>query len=54
MTYHCDICGFVFSRIGEIQRCPSCEGYCIRPSTTEEAENLQQLVRDHVRNAKDE
>lgn len=50
MTYRCDICGFLFSRIGEIQRCPSCEGYCIRPSTPEEAEYLQKLLRKSDRN----
>jgi len=46
MTYCCDGCGFLFFRTGEIGRCPSCEGYRIRPATAEEAERLKHLLRE--------
>lgn len=44
MTYCCDSCGFLFFRTGEIRRCPSCDGYRIRPATAEEAEQLQHFL----------
>jgi len=49
MTYCCDICGFLFFRTGEIRKCPSCDGYRIRPATAEEAAQLQQLLLEKTK-----
>lgn len=49
MIYCCDNCGFLFSRRGEVQNCPSCESGRIRPATPDEAEELHRLLRETVR-----
>lgn len=54
MTYCCDGCGFLFSRMGEIRTCPACEGYRIRPATEEEAEQLKRLLTGKTPNTKEE
>ena len=49
MIYCCEDCGFLFRRIGQVEECPSCEGPRFRPATAEEAERLQDLLREEIR-----
>jgi len=44
MIYTCEDCGFLFSRVGEVDECPSCEGKHIRPATDKEAEWLNKTL----------
>lgn len=44
MNYHCEGCGFLFRRIGEVRECPSCECSRLRPATEEEAKRLKVLL----------
>ena len=47
MTYFCEKCGFVFSRMGEVEECPFCGGFSFHPSTPEKAEELRkELMRE--------
>lgn len=46
MTYCCEDCGFLFSRVGEVHECPACEGGHFRPATEEEAERLQKMLKE--------
>lgn len=41
MTYCCDHCGFLFSRIGAVSECPMCEDKHFRAATPQEAECLK-------------
>ena len=54
MIYCCEDCGFIFQRVGEIQTCPSCEGYRLRSATHEEMEKLQSLLNNRGENKEDE
>lgn len=49
MTYFCDKCGFLFSRMGEVKECPFCGGLSFRQSTPEEAEILRKELMREVR-----
>ena len=53
MTYCCESCGFLFFRTGEIRRCPSCDGYLIRPATAEEALRLQYILMNRSKNIRE-
>ena len=44
MTYCCNLCGFLFSRTGDVRECPSCEGTHFRPATLDEEVLLQELL----------
>lgn len=44
MIYCCESCGFLFSRVGEVQNCPFCEGDRFRAATAEEARKLQEIL----------
>lgn len=46
MNYCCEECGFVFSRKGEAEECPFCNGHRIRPANADETERLQDLLRN--------
>lgn len=48
MTYFCDRCGFLFSRVGDVSECPFCEGQCIRPATEKEAEHLRAKLMEEI------
>ena len=48
MTYFCNKCGFLFSRVGTVEECPFCGGAAFRPSTPEEAEVLRRELMDEV------
>ena len=48
MTYFCDNCGFLFSRVGEVGACPFCDGHRIRPATEEEADHLRKKLKEEV------
>lgn len=52
MIYCCEDCGFLFRRIGQVEECPSCEGPRFRPATAEEAERLQDLLGEEIRDTK--
>ncbi len=41
MIYICETCGFLFSRMGEVGECPSCEKYDIRIADSDESQSLQ-------------
>jgi rubrerythrin len=43
MNYICEVCGFFFCRMGEVNECPSCERNQIRSVTEEETQRLQEL-----------
>lgn len=36
MVYHCEQCGFLFRRYGDVRGCPACEHQDVRPATEEE------------------
>lgn len=44
MTYVCENCGFLFRRIGAVERCPYCGGSCLRPANAEEKKQLEQKI----------
>ena len=44
MVYCCEDCGFLFSRVGEVQECPFCKSEHFRPATAEEAEHFGKLL----------
>lgn len=46
MIYHCENCGFLFSRMGEIMTCPSCEANHIRVANSEETSRLQEILEE--------
>lgn len=48
MTYFCDSCGFLFSRVGDVFGCPFCDGQRIRPATEEEAEHLRAKLKEEI------
>lgn len=48
MTYFCDSCGFLFSRTGDVNECPFCEGQRIRLATVEEADRLRAKLKEKV------
>ena len=45
MIYCCEDCGFLFSRVGEVDRCPFCEKDHFRPATEEEMQRLLEVLQ---------
>jgi len=45
LTYVCEDCGFLFSRMGEVNGCPYCERKHIRTATEAEARALAELIK---------
>lgn len=52
MIYCCEDCGFLFQRIGAVEACPFCEGPRFSAATEEEAERLQSLLKEEIRDTK--
>lgn len=53
MTYACETCGFLFRRIGPIDRCPSCDDDKLRPADAEEEKQLEdKLTKEHQNGGK--
>lgn len=48
MIYCCEDCGFLFSRVGPVETCPSCEGEHFRAATMEEATQLQSILKKNA------
>lgn len=48
MTYACEDCGFVFSRVSDVKKCPSCEGNHIRAASETEQDTLQACLKREV------
>lgn len=46
MTYACDDCGFLFSRILAVSECPLCGGTHVRPATGEEDQTLHTNLKN--------
>jgi Zn-finger protein len=44
MIYTCEDCGFIFSRMGEVKECPSCEKIHIRSATSKETKRLLEIL----------
>ena len=54
MTYCCEVCGFLFQRVGEVQTCPFCESYHLRSATAQEADRLHELLNQTIDDDKEE
>lgn len=46
MTYACKDCGFLFRRVGEVERCPYCDSDRLRPADEEERERLEEHIKE--------
>ena len=46
VVYACDLCHFLFERLGEPEQCPDCGKYAIRPATEEERQEFLQRMRE--------
>lgn len=44
MIYCCEDCSFLFHRVGEVRRCPFCEGSRFRPAAPEERARFHALL----------
>ncbi len=44
MNYACDECGFVFRRIGAVERCPICDGIKLREANRQEQDALEKWI----------
>lgn len=44
MNYYCEGCGFLFRRIGDVNECPRCESFRLRPATGDETEHLKVIL----------
>lgn len=54
MTYACNCCGFLFRRVGQVERCPYCDGDQLRPADEEERKRLEeQIEREHLNGGKE-
>lgn len=45
MIYCCEDCSFLFSRVGEVERCPFCEGTHFRQANEEEVRRLLEVLQ---------
>lgn len=50
MIYTCNICHFIFERIGEIDQCPDCGKKNIREANDEEKENYRKYKEEKKKN----
>ena len=45
MIYTCEDCSFLFYRIAEVKKCPSCENENFRIATKEEIQRKQDILK---------
>lgn len=50
MTYACRACGFLFRRVGPVERCPYCGGDHLRPADEAEQERLEEKIKEENKN----
>ena len=46
MIYACDNCYFLFSRTAELEQCPDCGKYAVRPADETERQEYERRLKE--------